>query len=200
MRADGSWRSGADVAVPAGAKVIDAAGAEVYPGFIERAPRARAQRAGPARIPGHVERDARLNPELRTRVAYPRRQRRHSRRAIERHHDRRRRAGRRHPRRRGRGDESRRLDVGAGNPAQIRRHLDAVPAGAPAAAFRGAAGARRVLRRPEEGARQETRRRRRVAGARACVLGNAPGVAAHRLGAGVARARHRRRGAGLRRR
>ncbi len=160
---------------------------------------ARARRTGPARVPGHVRADA-AQPGAAHARRVPRRKRRHPRRAIERRHDRRRRAGRRHPRRRGRGHESRRLDVGAGHPAPVRRHLDAVPAGAPAAAFRGGARARRVLRRPEEGARQEARRRRRVAGAGASVLGHAPGVAAHGLGAGLARARDRRRGAGLRRR
>ena len=60
---------GADVAVPAGAQVIDAAGADVYPGFIN----ARTQMGLTNRAPRGFE-DVNemldLNPQLRTRVAY----------------------------------------------------------------------------------------------------------------------------------
>ena len=61
---------GADVAVPAGAKVVDAAGADVYPGFIN----ARNSSMGltsPARAA--IDDDNEMldfNPQLRTRVAY----------------------------------------------------------------------------------------------------------------------------------
>jgi imidazolonepropionase-like amidohydrolase len=60
---------GADVQVPAGAKVIDAAGAQVYPGFIDPATTMGIDEPGPRGFDDDGEMLDR-NPQLRTRVAY----------------------------------------------------------------------------------------------------------------------------------
>ncbi len=60
---------GPDVAVPAGAQVIDAAGGEVYPGWIEPATSLGLDEPGPRGFQDTSEQTP-LNPELRTRVAF----------------------------------------------------------------------------------------------------------------------------------
>jgi imidazolonepropionase-like amidohydrolase len=60
---------GADVAVPAGAKVIDAAGAQVYPGFIDAATTVGLDEPGPRGFDDVGEMLER-NAAIRTRVAY----------------------------------------------------------------------------------------------------------------------------------
>ena len=60
---------GANVQVPAGAKVIDAAGAQVYPGFIDAATTMGIDEPGPRGFDDNGEMLDR-NPQLRTRVAY----------------------------------------------------------------------------------------------------------------------------------
>ncbi len=60
---------GANVAVPAGAKVVDAAGADVYPGFINARTQMGLNEPG-ARGFEDVNEMLDLNPQLRTRVAY----------------------------------------------------------------------------------------------------------------------------------
>ncbi|MGB2715498.1 MAG: amidohydrolase family protein [Vicinamibacterales bacterium] len=60
---------GANVPVPAGAKVIDAAGAQVYPGFIDAATTMGIDEPGPRGFDDNGEMLDR-NPQLRTRVAY----------------------------------------------------------------------------------------------------------------------------------
>jgi imidazolonepropionase-like amidohydrolase len=60
---------GADVAVPAGADVIDAAGGEVYPGWIEPSTALGLDEPGPRGFQDTSEQTP-LNPELRTRVAF----------------------------------------------------------------------------------------------------------------------------------
>jgi imidazolonepropionase-like amidohydrolase len=60
---------GADVGVPAGAKVIDAAGADVYPGFIDAASTIGLDEPGPRGFDDVGELLER-NPYLRTRVAF----------------------------------------------------------------------------------------------------------------------------------
>ena len=60
---------GANVPVPAGAKVVDAAGADVYPGFINARTQMGLNEPG-ARGFEDVNEMLDLNPQLRTRVAY----------------------------------------------------------------------------------------------------------------------------------
>ncbi len=60
---------GADVAVPPGAEVIDAAGGEVYPGWIEPSTSLGLDEPGPRGFEDTSEQTP-LNPELRTRVAF----------------------------------------------------------------------------------------------------------------------------------
>jgi imidazolonepropionase-like amidohydrolase len=60
---------GADIQVPAGAKVIDAAGAQVYPGFIDAAASLGIDEPGPRGFDDNGEMLDR-NPQLRTRVTY----------------------------------------------------------------------------------------------------------------------------------
>ena len=60
---------GPNVQVPAGAKVIDAAGAQVYPGFIDAATTMGIDEPGPRGFDDNGEMLDR-NPQLRTRVAY----------------------------------------------------------------------------------------------------------------------------------
>ena len=60
---------GPDVAVPAGAQVIDAAGGEVYPGWIEPATSLGLDEPGPRGFQDTSEQTP-LNPELRTRDAF----------------------------------------------------------------------------------------------------------------------------------
>ena len=60
---------GAGVAVPAGAKVVDAAGAHVYPGFINARTQMGLNEPGPRGFED-VNEMLELNPQLRTRVAY----------------------------------------------------------------------------------------------------------------------------------
>ena len=60
---------GADVAVPPGAKVVDAAGADVYPGFINARTQMGLNEPGPRGFED-VNEMLDLNPQLRTRVAY----------------------------------------------------------------------------------------------------------------------------------
>jgi imidazolonepropionase-like amidohydrolase len=60
---------GADVAVPAGAKVVDAAGAHVYPGFINARTQLGLNEPGPRGFED-VNEMLDINPQLRTRVAY----------------------------------------------------------------------------------------------------------------------------------
>jgi imidazolonepropionase-like amidohydrolase len=60
---------GTDVPVPAGAKVIDAAGAQVYPGFIDAGATVGIDEPGPRGFDDDGEVLDR-NPQLRTRVAY----------------------------------------------------------------------------------------------------------------------------------
>ena len=67
---------GADVAVPPGAQVIDAAGADVYPGFIDPQHDARPRRAGSARLCRHG-RVGRVQPAPADAHRVPPRQRRH---------------------------------------------------------------------------------------------------------------------------
>jgi imidazolonepropionase-like amidohydrolase len=60
---------GANVTVPAGAKVIDAAGAHVYPGFINARTQMGLNEPGPRGFED-VNEMLDLNPQLRTRIAY----------------------------------------------------------------------------------------------------------------------------------
>jgi imidazolonepropionase-like amidohydrolase len=60
---------GAEIQVPAGAKVIDAAGAQVYPGFIDAGTPIGIDEPGPRGFDDNGEMLDR-NPQLRTRVAY----------------------------------------------------------------------------------------------------------------------------------
>ncbi len=60
---------GANVAVPAGAAVVDAAGADVYPGFINARTQLGLNEPGPRGFED-VNEMLDLNPQLRTRVAY----------------------------------------------------------------------------------------------------------------------------------
>jgi imidazolonepropionase-like amidohydrolase len=60
---------GANLAVPAGAKVVDAAGAHVYPGFINARTQMGLNEPGPRGFED-VNEMLDLNPQLRTRVAY----------------------------------------------------------------------------------------------------------------------------------
>jgi imidazolonepropionase-like amidohydrolase len=60
---------GADVVVPAGAKVVDAAGAHVYPGFINARTQMGLNEPGPRGFED-VNEMLDINPQLRTRVAY----------------------------------------------------------------------------------------------------------------------------------
>ena len=60
---------GADVAVPAGAEVVDAAGAHVYPGFINARTQMGLNEPGPRGFED-VNEMLDINPQLRTRVAY----------------------------------------------------------------------------------------------------------------------------------
>jgi imidazolonepropionase-like amidohydrolase len=60
---------GADVAVPAGAKVVDAAGAHVYPGFINARTQMGLNEPGPRGFED-VNEMLDINPQLRTRVVY----------------------------------------------------------------------------------------------------------------------------------
>ncbi len=60
---------GASVAVPAGAAVVDAAGADVYPGFINARTQIGLNEPGPRGFED-VNEMLDLNPQLRTRVAY----------------------------------------------------------------------------------------------------------------------------------
>jgi imidazolonepropionase-like amidohydrolase len=60
---------GANVAVPAGAKVIDAAGSHVYPGFINARTQMGLNEPGPRGFEDVAEM-LDVNPQLRTRVAY----------------------------------------------------------------------------------------------------------------------------------
>jgi imidazolonepropionase-like amidohydrolase len=60
---------GPDVAVPAGAEVIDAAGSEVYPGWIEPSTSLGLDEPGPRGFQDTSEQTT-INPELRTRVAF----------------------------------------------------------------------------------------------------------------------------------
>ncbi len=60
---------GADVAVPAGAQVIDAAGADVYPGFIDASTTLGLDEPGPRGFADTAE-SVEYNPHLRTRTAY----------------------------------------------------------------------------------------------------------------------------------
>jgi imidazolonepropionase-like amidohydrolase len=60
---------GANVTVPAGAKVIDAAGAHVYPGFINARTQMGLNEPGPRGFED-VNEMLDINPQLRTRVAY----------------------------------------------------------------------------------------------------------------------------------
>ncbi|HET7216841.1 MAG TPA: amidohydrolase family protein [Vicinamibacterales bacterium] len=60
---------GAGVAVPAGAKVVDAAGADVYPGFINARTQMGLNEPGPRGFED-VNEMLDVNPQLRTRVAY----------------------------------------------------------------------------------------------------------------------------------
>ena len=60
---------GASVAVPAGAAVVDAAGADVYPGFINARTQMGLNEPGPRGFED-VNEMLDLNPQLRTRVAY----------------------------------------------------------------------------------------------------------------------------------
>ena len=60
---------GASVAVPPGAKVVDAAGADVYPGFINARTQIGLNEPGPRGFED-VNEMLDLNPQLRTRVAY----------------------------------------------------------------------------------------------------------------------------------
>ena len=60
---------GANVPVPAGAKIVDAAGADVYPGFINARTQMGLNEPG-ARGFEDVNEMLDLNPQLRTRVAY----------------------------------------------------------------------------------------------------------------------------------
>jgi len=60
---------GANVSVPAGAKVIDAAGADVYPGFINARTQMGLNEPGPRGFED-VNEMLDFNPQLRTRVAY----------------------------------------------------------------------------------------------------------------------------------
>jgi imidazolonepropionase-like amidohydrolase len=60
---------GANVSVPAGAKVVDAAGADVYPGFINARTQMGLNEPGPRGFED-VSEMLDLNPQLRTRVAY----------------------------------------------------------------------------------------------------------------------------------
>ena len=57
------------MAVPQGAQVIDAAGGEVYPGWIEPATSLGLDEPGPRGFQDTSEQTP-LNPELRTRVAF----------------------------------------------------------------------------------------------------------------------------------
>ncbi len=83
---------GATVTVPAGAKVIDAAGAHVYPGLHQRADADGPQRARAARLRGR-QRNARHQPAAADARGVPRRERRDRRGARQRHHHRRGHAG-----------------------------------------------------------------------------------------------------------
>jgi imidazolonepropionase-like amidohydrolase len=60
---------GADVTAPAGARVIDAAGADVYPGFIDPSTSVGLDEPGPRGFADTAE-SVDYNPHLRTRVAY----------------------------------------------------------------------------------------------------------------------------------
>ncbi len=60
---------GANVPVPAGAKVVDAAGADVYPGFINARTQMGLNEPGPRGFED-VNEMLDVNPQLRTRVAY----------------------------------------------------------------------------------------------------------------------------------
>jgi imidazolonepropionase-like amidohydrolase len=60
---------GADVKAPAGAKVVDAAGADVYPGFIDPSTSVGLDEPGPRGFADTAE-SVDFNPHLRTRVAY----------------------------------------------------------------------------------------------------------------------------------
>ena len=60
---------GADVAVPAGAQVIDASGADVYPGFIDPSTTLGLDEPGPRGFADTAE-SVEFNPHLRTRTAY----------------------------------------------------------------------------------------------------------------------------------
>jgi imidazolonepropionase-like amidohydrolase len=60
---------GASVQVPAGAKVIDAAGADVYPGFIDAGTNMGLDEPGPRGF-DDVGEQLERNPQIRTRVAY----------------------------------------------------------------------------------------------------------------------------------
>ena len=60
---------GADVAVPAGAQVIDAGGADVYPGFIDPSTTLGLDEPGPRGFADTAE-SVEYNPHLRTRTAY----------------------------------------------------------------------------------------------------------------------------------
>ena len=133
---------GANVAVPAGAKVIDAAGADVYPGFINARTQMGLNEPG-ARGFEDVNEMLDLNPQLRTRGGLSLRKRRDRSGAHQRHHHRRGHARRRHVRRRSRGHESRWLDVGGSlAQSQLRHHVQL-----PRARRRGRARGRRRTRR-----------------------------------------------------
>ena len=60
---------GADLSVPAGAQVIDAAGADVYPGFIDASTALGLDEPGPRGFADTAE-SVEYNPHLRTRTAY----------------------------------------------------------------------------------------------------------------------------------
>ena len=69
MRGGRIEAAGPDVTVPAGAKVVDAAGGHVYPGFIDAATTVGLDEPGPRGF-DDVGEMLDLNPQLRTRVAY----------------------------------------------------------------------------------------------------------------------------------
>ena len=101
----------ADAAAPAGAQVIDAKGADVYPGFIDARSTLGLIEPGPRGFEDAQEM-LEINAAVRAQRSLSLRQRRHSRRARQRRHHRGRGPGRRAHRRSSGGDEPRRLDVG----------------------------------------------------------------------------------------
>ncbi len=158
----GAWRRHSR---SAGAQVVDAAGADVYPGFINARTQMGLNEPGPRGFED-VNEMLDLNPHAAHSSRLSHRERRDRGRADQWHHDRRRHARRRRLRRRGRGDEPRRLDVGGSDAEGERRHHVQLPDALPRRRPRWRRRTRRRrhrgfdVRRDEAHARPQARRAR----------------------------------------